>query len=60
MTPSWAFFAAGDSVSTIMSAATLTMHEGCSMGPLPVSMSTRHIRHIPTGFIRSCQQNRGM
>ncbi len=60
MTPSWACFAAGDSVSTFMSGATVTMHDGCNIGPRPVSMSTRHIRHIPTGFIRSCQQNRGM
>ena len=53
MTPSWARLAAGDSVSTIMSGTTLTMHDGCNIGPRPVSMSTRHIRHIPTGFIRS-------
>ena len=24
------------------------------------STSTRHMRHMPTGFMRSCQQNRGM
>ena len=53
MIPSWARFAAGDSVCTFMSGTTVTMHDGCSTGPRPVSMSTRHIRHMPTGFIRS-------
>ena len=24
------------------------------------STSTRHMRHMPTGFMRSCQQKRGM
>ena len=51
-TPSWAFFVPGDSVSTTMPSATGIMHDGCSAGPLPVSMSTMHIRHMPTGFIR--------
>ena len=30
------------------------------IGPRGVSISTRHMRHIPTGLIRGCQQNRGM
>jgi hypothetical protein len=28
--------------------------------PLGLLISTRHIRHMPTGFIRGCQQKRGM
>ncbi len=51
-TPSCAFFVVADSVSTFMSGATLIMHAGCSAGPRPVSMSTMHMRHMPTGFIR--------
>ena len=29
-----------------------SMQLGCSAGPRPVSTSTRHMRHMPTGFIR--------
>ena len=29
------------------------MHDGCNAGPRPVSMSTRHMRHIATELIRS-------
>ena len=28
------------------------MHAGDNAGPRPVSMLTRHMRHMPTGFIR--------
>ncbi len=51
-TPSWAFFDTGDSVSTLMPSVHSIMHEGCSAGPRPVSISTRHMRHMPTGFMR--------
>ena len=50
--PSWAFLATGDSVSTTMSGATVSMQLGWSAGPRPVSTSTRHIRHMPTGSMR--------
>ena len=42
----------GDSVSTTMSGATGIMQAGWSDGPRPVSISTTHIRHMPTGSIR--------
>ena len=51
-TPSCAFFVAADSVSTFMSGATSIMHAGSSAGPRPVSMSTMHMRHMPTDFMR--------
>ena len=38
----WARFAIGESVSTVMSGATVIMHDGWSMGPRPVSTSTMH------------------
>ena len=53
MMPSCACNAAWLWVSTTMSGATVTMHETCKPGPRPVSMSTRHIRHIPTELMRS-------
>ena len=51
-TPSWAFFVASDSVSTTMSWATGIMQLGWSVAPRPVSMSTMHMRHMPTDRIR--------
>jgi hypothetical protein len=42
----------GDSVSTTMSGVTVSMQLGWSAGPRPVSTSTRHIRHMPTGSMR--------
>ena len=54
MTPSCARFAAGDSVSTFMSGATVTMHDGCSIGPAAgVDLDEAHAGTCPTGFIRS-------
>ena len=50
-TPSWAFLVASDSVYTVIPGATGTTQDGCSAGPLPVSTSTRHMRHMPTGVI---------
>ena len=44
--------------ATAIPSVTGNEHEICS--PRRPSTSTRHMRHIPTGFIRSCQQNRGM
>ena len=41
-----------DSVSTFMSGATGIMQLGWSAGPRPVSISTMHMRHMPTGFMR--------
>ena len=58
--PSWAFFTVSILVSTAIPSATLVVHAVVSIGPRGVSTSIRHIRHIPTGFIRSCQQNLGM
>ena len=43
-----------------MSGDTVTMHDGVSCMPRPLSISTRHCRHMPTELIRGCQQNRGM
>ena len=51
-TPSWAFLVASDSVSTTMPSLTVSMHDGCRPMPRPVSTSTRHMRHMPTGFMR--------
>ena len=50
-TPSWAFFVVSLWVSTAMPSLAVIMHDGCSVGPRPVSTSTMHIRHIPTGRI---------
>ena len=52
-TPSWAFFTRSLSVSTFMPSATVTMQLTPRAGPRPVSMSTRHMRHMPTGSMRS-------
>ena len=57
-TPSCADFTAGDCVVTTMPSATGVVHAGGR--PRTPSISTRHMRHMPTGFIRSCQQKRGM
>jgi hypothetical protein len=57
-TPSCTDFTASDLVRTTMPSVTGVAHEICI--PRMPSTSTRHMRHIPTGFIRSCQQNRGM
>ncbi len=35
-----------------MLGVTFTMQLGCSAGPRPLSISTRHMRHIPTGRMR--------
>jgi hypothetical protein len=50
--PSWIRFTVADSVSIFMSGATGNMHDGVIAGPRPVSTSTRHCRHMPTGCIR--------
>ena len=52
MMPSCTLATAGESVVTVMSAPTGIMHDGCSAGPRPVSISTRHMRHMPTGSMR--------
>jgi hypothetical protein len=57
-TPSWAFFTAGVSVLTTIPSATVAVQAGGR--PRWPSISTRHMRHMPTGFMRSCQQKRGM
>ena len=51
-TPSWAFVVTSEPVSTFMSGATGIMQLGWSAGPRPVSISTRHMRHMPTGRMR--------
>src|SRR5438105_12207444 len=43
-----------------MSSATGMKHAGCRLNPRGPLISTRHIRHMPTGFMRGCQQKRGM
>ena len=58
--PSCARLVIADCVSIFMSGDTVTMHDGVSCGPRPLSISTRHCRHMPTELIRGCQQNRGM
>ena len=50
-TPSWALRAASLTVSTTMPSLTVSMQEGARAGPRPVSTSTRHMRHMPTGRI---------
>ena len=57
-TPSWAFFTPGEVVCTTIPSATGVVHAGGR--PRTPSISTRHMRHIPTGFMRGCQQKRGM
>ena len=59
-TPSWALRVRSDSVSTTIPGVHSSMHDGCRAGPRPVSTSTRHMRHMPTGLIRVWWQNRGM
>src|SRR6516164_5128227 len=59
-TPSWAFLTPGACVSTTIPSLTSAMHEAVSADPRPVSMLTRHMRHMPTERMRGCQQNRGM
>ena len=51
-TPSWAFLVTGDSVSTFMPSATGIMQAGWRLGPRPVSISTMHMRHMPTDDMR--------
>jgi hypothetical protein len=51
---------AGDAVETVIPSEHSIMHAGWRAGPRPVSMSTMHMRHIPTDVMRGCQQNRGM
>ncbi len=58
--PSWAFLAISDEVWTTMPSAAGVVQEVVRMVPRGVSISTRHIRHIPTSFMRGCQQKRGM
>ncbi len=58
--PSWALVTTSDCVSTVMPSDTGIVHEVVSILPRGVSTSTRHMRHMPTGFIRGCQQKRGM
>ncbi len=50
--PSCAFATFSLVVSTTMPSATGIMQLGCSAGPRPVSTSTRHMRHMPTGLMR--------
>ena len=50
-TPSWTAFTAGLCVCTTMPSVTGVAHE--IWKPRSPSTSTRHIRHMPTGFIRS-------
>ena len=57
-TPSCTAFTLGDCVLTTMPSVTGVAHEICM--PRMPSTSTRHMRHMPTGFMRSCQQKRGM
>ena len=57
-TPSWAFLTPGVVVWTTIPSATGVVHAGGS--PRTPSISTRHMRHIPTGAMRGCQQKRGM
>ncbi len=57
-TPSWIFFTASVCVRQTMPSATGVVHAGGK--PRTPSTSTRHMRHMPTGFMRSCQQKRGM
>jgi hypothetical protein len=51
-TPSWAFLVTSLSVSTTMSGATGIMQAGWRAAPRPVSISTMHMRHMPTGSRR--------
>ncbi len=58
--PSWAFLTVGDVVCTTIPSATGMVHDVPRATPRGPSTSTRHIRHMPTGFMRGCQQKRGM
>ena len=49
-----------DSVSTDKSSVTCVVQDGTNAFPLGVSISTKHIRHIPTGSSLLCQQNLGI
>ena len=51
-TPSCAFWVTGESVDTVIPSAHSIMQDGWRAGPRPVSISTMHMRHMPTGFIR--------
>jgi hypothetical protein len=51
-TPSCALRVAGDPVETVMPSEHSIMHAGWRAAPRPVSMSTMHMRHIPTDRIR--------
>ena len=51
-TPSWAFLTLSESVTTSLAACTSMKQLGCREAPRGPLTSTRHIRHIPTGFIR--------
>jgi hypothetical protein len=42
----------GESVLTTMPSLHSIMHEGCRAGPRPVSISTMHMRHMPTDRMR--------
>ena len=48
----------GSACCTTMPSVTGVVHAGGK--PRTPSTSTRHMRHMPTGFMRSCQQKRGM
>ena len=57
-TPSWIFFTVSDCVWQTMPSVTGVVQAGGK--PRTPSISTRHMRHMPTGCMRSCQQKRGM
>ena len=57
-TPSWIFFTVSDCVWHTMPSVTGVVQAGGK--PRTPSTSTRHMRHMPTGCMRSCQQKRGM
>ena len=51
-TPSWALVVTSEVVSTFMPGVHSIMQLGSSAGPRPVSISTMHMRHMPTGSRR--------
>ncbi len=51
-TPSWAFWVTGEVVLTVMSGVHSIMQLGSRAGPRPVSISTMHMRHMPTDSMR--------
>jgi hypothetical protein len=51
-TPSWAFLVTVGVGVDHHAVGDRSMHEGWSAGPRPVSTSTMHMRHMPTGFMR--------